>query len=96
MTERQAEYNLEWAHQQLLDHQEALSLERERFEDMLLEDSEEFSRWASRYVEANGMVNWELDPQSQKEGLQSFLDWCWTRHARTLKPGWTQAWEDRV
>jgi hypothetical protein len=86
MNERQAEYNLEWAHQSLIDHQEALSLERERFEDHLLGDDEDFGKWAGRFIKSS----------SSGIDLQSFLDWCWYRHAPTLKPGWTQAWEERV
>jgi hypothetical protein len=80
---RDNEVNLESAYQSLIDHQEALALERERFENEIIMYEEEFSRWAKRYI-------------AKDDGIQSFLDWCWTRHARTLKPGWTQAWEERV
>jgi hypothetical protein len=82
MTERQAEYNLEWAHQQLLDHREALELERERFEDEIMMEEETFTRWAKRYI-------------AKDNGIQPFLDWCWERHARTLRYGWSEDWEDK-
>jgi hypothetical protein len=88
MTEKQALYqneaNLDAAYQRLLAHPEALSLERERFEEELLNDSDEFSKWAFRFVKQNDDM------------LQSFFEWCWGEHEKELTPAHERAWEDEL
>ena len=83
MTERQHEANLEAAYQRLIAHPEAIALERERFEELLLTDLDEFHEWAISYIK------WSV-------GLNSFFDWCWDKREKELTPAHSQAWEDEL
>ncbi len=69
MTEKQAEYN------------EALALERERFENELLTDRQQHEFWAGRFANAH---------------VEAFTIWAWEQYERALTPQWTKAWENEV
>jgi hypothetical protein len=72
--------NLDNAFDQLLEHQGALDIERERFEENLMTNHDQFEHWAIRFAKAH---------------LEAFLVESWEVYERTITPAYTQAWEDK-
>ena len=74
--------NLDAAYEQMLNHADAMSIERENHEEHMLWELKQSNELIREYI-------------SSVVALQEFLEWAWEKYQRTLTPQWSQAWEDR-
>jgi hypothetical protein len=58
------------------DRKDALSLERERFKDELMEQMQGVPRYFFEYI--------------SRGGLENFFEWAWDQHLNEITPKWSR------